>query len=167
MVRSFLILNKHRMPEVKNTFIGLNTNWTSHSIHFLLKFLYKYTAFKQIFTSKLERMKISISQSFQRILISGLLLPLRLADSPTKGIWNLFFSSSWKMESENTTWPSLPNSRLEEPTPLSSPFHATRWRRQMFLCDDCLVQGLRFRSAPESKDALLPKNPIHSQPPTL
>nr|KAF6474991.1 hypothetical protein HJG63_011089 [Rousettus aegyptiacus] len=74
-------------------------------------------------------MKISISQSFQRILISGLLLPLRLADSPTKGIWNLFFSSSWKMESENTTWPSLPNSRLEEPTPLSSPFRATRWRR--------------------------------------
>lgn len=46
MVRSFLILNKHRMPEVKNTFIGLNTNWTAHSIHFLLKFLYKYTAFK-------------------------------------------------------------------------------------------------------------------------
>ena len=34
MVRSFLILNKHRMPEVKNTFIGLNTNWTAHSIHF-------------------------------------------------------------------------------------------------------------------------------------
>lgn len=41
-----VILNKHRMPEVKNTFIGLNTNWTSRSIHFLLKFLYKYTAFK-------------------------------------------------------------------------------------------------------------------------
>lgn len=30
----FFFLNKHRMPEVKNTFIGLNTNWTSHSIHF-------------------------------------------------------------------------------------------------------------------------------------
>lgn len=26
MVRSFLVLNKHRMPEVKNTFIGLITN---------------------------------------------------------------------------------------------------------------------------------------------
>lgn len=28
MVRSFLILNKHRISEVKNTFIGLNTNGT-------------------------------------------------------------------------------------------------------------------------------------------
>ena len=37
-------------------------------------------------------MKISISQSFQRILISGLPLPFRLADSPRKGIWNMSFS---------------------------------------------------------------------------
>lgn len=34
------------MPEVKNTFTGQNTSQTSQSIHFLLNFLYKYTAFK-------------------------------------------------------------------------------------------------------------------------
>lgn len=47
-------------------------------------------------------MKISISQSFQRILISGLPLPFRLADSPRKGIWNMSFSLNLgKMEREN------------------------------------------------------------------
>lgn len=47
-------------------------------------------------------MKISISQSFQRILISGLPLPLRLAFSNKRGLDYVLFIQLGKMESENT-----------------------------------------------------------------
>lgn len=110
-------------------------------------------------------MKISISQSFQRILISGLPLPLRLAVLQQKGFGLCPFIQLGKMEREDK--PSLPYIKKQgqtnpQPTLPSLPSCATRWRRSMFLCDDCLVQGLRFRSALKSKDALLPKIQIQS-----
>lgn len=47
-------------------------------------------------------MKISISQSFQRILISDLPLPLRLAFSNERDLDYVLFIQLGKMERENT-----------------------------------------------------------------
>lgn len=69
------------------------------------------------------------------------------------------------MEREKTNLAHPVKARPNKPTLPSLPSHTTRWRRKMFLQEDCLVQGLRFRSALKSKYELSKKS--KASPPLL
>lgn len=83
MVRRFLILNKHRMPEVKNTFIGLKNQLNVTLYTFFAQIPVQIHSIQIGIYKEVGENEKSLFHNLQRIFISGLLLPqLGWAGSP-------------------------------------------------------------------------------------